>query len=230
MPGADNLLAPRSFTRPRPSPVDEQVHFLVLFPTQGLTAHEAVLVPGHAAEIRPGPVLRHGNKAGYPGRGCPGRRALSATPVDLLQEGGHGAQVRVSHLLHQRDVIASQDLGEGPAGAGLLARICPRRPAAAPPPGPGLTCAMTPPQAGSDTLLSPKLWMLKAPMRSAAAPVAPSAQSVASRARGPPMARSGRARRDKHGPRERGLGVRHTRPPLAPPRRRSGSTAGPWLA
>lgn len=60
----------------------------------------------------------------------------------------------------------------------------PRSPA----PSPSLTCAMTLPQAGSDTLLSPKLWMLKAPMRSADAPVAPSAQSTASRTRGPPMA------------------------------------------
>lgn len=126
----------RSFPRPRPSPVDEQVHFLVLFPTQGLTAHEAVLVPGHAAEIRPGPVLRQGNKAGYPGRGCSGRWALPATPVDLLQEGGHGAQVRVSHLLHQRDVIASQDLGEGPAGAGLRAADSPAAPSCDPIPGP----------------------------------------------------------------------------------------------
>lgn len=37
--------------RPLPSPVDKQVHFLILVPTQGLTAHEAVLVLGHAAEM-----------------------------------------------------------------------------------------------------------------------------------------------------------------------------------
>lgn len=43
---------------PLPSPVDEQVHFLILVPTQGLTAHEAVLVPGHAAEIRAGPGVK----------------------------------------------------------------------------------------------------------------------------------------------------------------------------
>lgn len=51
-----------------------------------------------------------------------------------------------------------------------------------------LTCAMMLPQDGSNALLSAKLWMLKAPMRSAATPAAPSAQSAANRARGPPMA------------------------------------------
>ena len=45
-------------SRPLPSPVDEQVHFLILVPTQGLTAHEVVLVPGHAAEIRAGPGVK----------------------------------------------------------------------------------------------------------------------------------------------------------------------------
>lgn len=54
---------------------------------------------------------------------CPPARLPA--PVDLLHERGHGAQVRVSHLLHQRDVIASQDLGEGPAGAGSRAADSP---------------------------------------------------------------------------------------------------------
>ena len=177
---------------PRPSPVDEKVHFFVLVPTQGLAAHEAVLVPGQAAETRARPAVKSPAGPCEPGLDSE-RWTLSPAPVDLLHERGHGAQVRVSHLLHQRDVIASHDLGEGPAGAGSRAggitgeaQLWPRLPA------PGLTCAMTPPQAGSDTLLSPKLWMLKAPMRSAAAPAAPSAQSAAIRARNPPMARSGR--------------------------------------
>lgn len=68
--------------------------------------------------------------------------------------------------------------------------IHPGGPAAAPPLVPGLTCAMMLPQAGSVTLLSPKLWMLKAPMRRAAAPAAPRAQSAATRTRGPHMAES----------------------------------------
>lgn len=41
-----------------PSPVDEQVHFLVLVPTQRLAAHEAVLVPGRAAEMRARPAIK----------------------------------------------------------------------------------------------------------------------------------------------------------------------------
>ena len=69
----------------------------------------------------------------------------------------------------------------------------PEEPSRDPAPAPSLTCAMMPPQPGSDTLLSPKLWMLKAPMRSAWAPAAPRAQSAANKVRGPPMARSGRS-------------------------------------
>lgn len=50
------------------------------------------------------------------------RWTLPAIPVDQLHERGYGAQVGVPHLLYQRDVIASQDLGEGPAGAGSRVR------------------------------------------------------------------------------------------------------------
>lgn len=92
----------------------------------------------------------------------------------------------------------------------------PRGPAAALPPVPGLTCAMMLPQAGSVTLLSPKLWMLKAPMRSAVAPAAPRAQSAASRTWGPPMAESRWAERNGRAP-ERGPGVRHTERLLCAP-------------
>lgn len=46
--------------------------------------------------------------------------ALPATPVNLLHEHGHGAQVRVSHLLHQHHIVPSQDLQEV-AGVGLSA-------------------------------------------------------------------------------------------------------------
>lgn len=94
--------------------------------------------------------------------------------------------------------------------------IHPGGPAAAPPPVPGLTCAMMLPQAGSVTLLSPKLWMLKAPMRSAAAPAAPRAQSAASRTWGPPMVESRWAGRDRCAP-ECGPGVRHTKLPVCAP-------------
>lgn len=58
-------LLPRTL-RPHFSPVNEQVHFLVLIPPQGLTAHVAVLVPRHAAEIGAKPRV----KAPLQGLGC----------------------------------------------------------------------------------------------------------------------------------------------------------------
>lgn len=157
----------------------------------------------------PGLGSRHRSETWGPGRDFP-RWALPAAPVDLLHEHGHGAQVGISHLLHEHDIITSQDLGEEPAGAGSgEPQISPRSPAATPPRAPSLTCAMTPPQPGSDTLLSPKLWMLKAPMRSAWALEAPSAHSMASKVRGPPM--GGLRGTDTAGC-ERGPGVGHTSP------------------
>lgn len=185
----------------------------------------------------PGPRSRHGSGTWARGPGSH-RWALPTTPVNLLHEGVDGAQVRISHLLHQRDVVAGQDLGRG--GRGRRGRALPAAsqplwsPAATPPGDQGLTCAMMPPQAGSDTLLSPKLWMLKAPMRSAAALAAPRAQSAASKARGPPMVWSWQASRDRHGPCERGPGTGQTSPPLSillrGPQSQAGSAAHHRLA
>lgn len=53
---------------------------------------------------------------------------------------------------------------------------------------------MTLPQTGSDTFLSPKLWTLKAPTRSAADPTNLSTQTATSRIPGPPMAEAERVR------------------------------------
>jgi hypothetical protein len=49
---AEPILSARRIPLPAadPSPIDKQVHFLILVPTERLAAHEAVLVLGNAVE------------------------------------------------------------------------------------------------------------------------------------------------------------------------------------